>query len=134
MFLQISEQLKSLSTTPSMSSKRIKRSVLSHKVFLNTSSLWPLSDASCVCVCVYIYTFRLSAGALYILWLHIGQGPGGPQVHRAVHSALQGLIAAYVDGRGGHSRAVVTSVSTTGKAELGRPGERGQEVFLKTNM
>lgn len=65
-----------------------------------------------------MHASRLSAGALYILWLHMGQGPGGPQVHRAVHSALQGLIAADVDTRGGHSRAVVMSVSTTGKAEL----------------
>lgn len=77
-----------------------------------------VSDASCVCLCVYMYMFRLSAGALYILWLHIGQGHQGPQVHRAVHAALQGLIAADVDTRGGHSRAVVMSVSTTGTAKL----------------
>lgn len=61
--------------------------------------------------------FRLSGGVLYILWLHVGQSSGG-QVHRAVHSALQELIAADVDSRGRHSKAVIMSLSTAGKGEF----------------
>ncbi|TKS68713.1 hypothetical protein D9C73_002776 [Collichthys lucidus] len=55
---------------------------------------------------------RLNAGVLYILWLQIGQGPGGPQVHRAIHSAIQGLIATDVSIRGIHKEALIISVST----------------------
>ncbi|KAK2817545.1 hypothetical protein Q5P01_025736 [Channa striata] len=58
---------------------------------------------------------RLNAGVLYILWLQMGHGPGGPQVHRDVHSALQGLIATDV----GQGKAVVTSVSTADVNECG---------------
>ncbi|MEQ2201952.1 hypothetical protein XENOCAPTIV_021260, partial [Xenoophorus captivus] len=52
----------------------------------------------------------LNAGALYILWLQIGHGPGGVQIHRAVHSAMQGLLATSVN----HRSAVIMSVSTAG--------------------
>ncbi|XP_008298111.1 uncharacterized protein LOC103370745 [Stegastes partitus] len=62
---------------------------------------------------------RLNAGLLYILWLQIGQEPGGLQVHRVIHSALQGLIAAGVGLRGNHRRAVVLSVSTADVNECG---------------
>ncbi|XP_045905327.1 uncharacterized protein zgc:66455 isoform X1 [Micropterus dolomieu] len=55
---------------------------------------------------------RLSAGVLYILWLQIGQGPGGPHVHRAVHSELQGLISRDISVGGNNKHAVITSVST----------------------
>uniref|UniRef100_A0A3B5ANF6 CUB domain-containing protein n=1 Tax=Stegastes partitus TaxID=144197 RepID=A0A3B5ANF6_9TELE len=44
-----------------------------------------------------VFVCRLNAGLLYILWLQIGQEPGGLQVHRVIHSALQGLIAADVN-------------------------------------
>ncbi|XP_029380042.1 uncharacterized protein LOC115057210 [Echeneis naucrates] len=82
----ISEQLETLNTPLSMSSKRIK---------------------------------RLNAGALYILWLQIGPGPGSSQVHRAVHAAMQGLIATSVGLRGIHRKAVIISVSTADVNECG---------------
>lgn len=66
----------------------------------------------------FLAAFRLSGGVLYILWLHVGQSAGGQQVHRAVHSALQELIASDVDARGRHSRAVIMSLSTAGTGEL----------------
>lgn len=81
----------------------------------------------CACVCV----FRLNVGALFILWLQIGQGPGGPQVHRAVHSALQGLIAADVSVKGSGSRAVITSVSTAGTTELEASARSRAEALNK---
>lgn len=111
-FLQIGEQLKHLSLIPSMSSKRIKRSVCS--IYLLTS------DQSQCCDCLFAAAFRLSGGVLYILWLHVEQSSGGQQVHRAVHSTLQELIAANVDSRGHHSRAVIMSLSTAGTGELFR--------------
>uniref|UniRef100_A0A668RUF4 CUB domain-containing protein n=1 Tax=Oreochromis aureus TaxID=47969 RepID=A0A668RUF4_OREAU len=40
---------------------------------------------------------ELHAGVLYILWLQVRQGPRGMHVHRAIHSALQGLIATDVN-------------------------------------
>lgn len=109
-FLQIGEQLKHLSLIPSISSKRIKRSVCPIYLFV--------SDRSQCCDCLFVAAFRLSRGVLYILWLHVGQNPGGQQVHRAVHSTLQELIAADVDSRGHHSRAVIMSLSTAGTGEL----------------
>ncbi|MED6282331.1 hypothetical protein CHARACLAT_030990, partial [Characodon lateralis] len=57
----------------------------------------------------------LNAGALYILWLQIGHGPGGVQIHRAVHSAMQGLLATSVN----HRSAVIMSVSTADVNECG---------------
>uniref|UniRef100_A0A3Q1J6P7 CUB domain-containing protein n=1 Tax=Anabas testudineus TaxID=64144 RepID=A0A3Q1J6P7_ANATE len=48
-----------------------------------------ISFAGCVC--------RLNAGVLYILWLQIRQEPGTLQVHRSVHSTLQGLISTNVN-------------------------------------
>ncbi|XP_044045403.1 uncharacterized protein zgc:66455 isoform X2 [Siniperca chuatsi] len=60
---------------------------------------------------------RLHAGVLYILWLQIGHGLGGPQVHRAVHSALQDLIATSI--RVNHGKAVIASVSTADVNECG---------------
>ncbi|XP_022065319.1 uncharacterized protein zgc:66455 [Acanthochromis polyacanthus] len=62
---------------------------------------------------------RLNAGVLYILWLQIGQEPGGLQVHRVIHSALQSLIAAGVGLRGNHRKAVILSVSTADVNECG---------------
>ncbi|KAF3688136.1 hypothetical protein EXN66_Car003808 [Channa argus] len=62
---------------------------------------------------------RLNAGVLYILWLQIGHGPGGPHVHKAVRSALHGLIAKDVSLREDHGKAVVTSVSTADVNECG---------------
>ncbi|XP_044197860.1 uncharacterized protein zgc:66455 isoform X1 [Thunnus albacares] len=62
---------------------------------------------------------RLSAGVLYILWLQISQGPGGPRVHRAVHSTIQSLIATGFGLRGNHEKAVVISVSTADVNECG---------------
>ncbi|XP_071360646.1 uncharacterized protein [Trachinotus anak] len=62
---------------------------------------------------------RLNAGVLYILWLQIGQGPGSQEVHRTVHSAMQGLIATSVGLRGLHRKAVVVSVSTADVNECG---------------
>ncbi|XP_063740402.1 uncharacterized protein zgc:66455 isoform X1 [Eleginops maclovinus] len=55
---------------------------------------------------------RLSAGALYILWLQLDQGPRGLQVHMTVHSALQGLMSTHVGVRGNSRKAVILSVST----------------------
>jgi len=68
----------------------------------------------------YILGFgcRLNAGALYILWLQIGQGPGGVQIHRAVHSAMQGLLATGVNLRVNGMNAVIMSVSTAGTVGL----------------
>lgn len=57
---------------------------------------------------------RLNAGALYILWLQIGHGPGGVPIHRAVHSAMQGLLATGVNLRVNQRNAVIMSVSTAG--------------------
>ncbi|XP_018530589.2 LOW QUALITY PROTEIN: uncharacterized protein zgc:66455 [Lates calcarifer] len=62
---------------------------------------------------------RLSAGVLYILWLQMGQGSGSQQVHRAVHSAMQGLVATSVGLRGLHRKAVILSVSTADVNECG---------------
>ncbi|XP_034055464.1 uncharacterized protein zgc:66455 isoform X2 [Gymnodraco acuticeps] len=55
---------------------------------------------------------RLSAGALFIVWLQLDQGPGGLQVHRTLHSALQGLISTHVGVRANGRKAVILSVST----------------------
>ncbi|KAF3852687.1 hypothetical protein F7725_006042 [Dissostichus mawsoni] len=55
---------------------------------------------------------RLSAGALFIVWLQLDQGPGGLQVHRTLHSALQGLLSTHVGVRGNRRKAVILSVST----------------------
>ncbi|XP_041837753.1 uncharacterized protein zgc:66455 [Melanotaenia boesemani] len=62
---------------------------------------------------------RLNAGALYILWLQIGQEPGGVHVHRAVHSAMQGLLATGISLRVHRRNAVVMSVSTADVNECG---------------
>uniref|UniRef100_A0A3B3CJ12 EGF-like domain-containing protein n=1 Tax=Oryzias melastigma TaxID=30732 RepID=A0A3B3CJ12_ORYME len=62
---------------------------------------------------------RLNAGALYILWLQIGQGPGGGQVHRAVHSAMQGLLSSGVNLRVNRKNAIIMSVSTADVNECG---------------
>ncbi|XP_051241464.1 uncharacterized protein zgc:66455 isoform X2 [Dicentrarchus labrax] len=62
---------------------------------------------------------RLSAGVLYILWLQIGQGPGGLQVHEVVHSVLQGFIGTDVAVRGKHGKAVIMSLSTADVNECG---------------
>lgn len=61
---------------------------------------------------------RLRVGVLYILWLHMGQGPRSPQVPRAVHSALQDLIEKSVGTRGSPNKGVIISLSTAGTAEL----------------
>lgn len=100
MCLQISDQLKALQTPLSMSSKRIKRSV--HYSLMPSAAL--IADA---CVC------RLNAGALFILWVQIGQEPGDLKVHGVIHATLQGLIAA--DVTGSRSGAVIVSVSTAGR-------------------
>lgn len=115
-FLQIGEQLKHLSLIPSTSSKRIKRSVPNR---LCPISLLTSYRSRC-CDSLFAAAFRLSGGVLYILWLHVGQSSGGQQVHRAVHSTLQELIAADVDSGGRHSRAVIMSLSTAGTGELFR--------------
>ncbi|KAF7213213.1 uncharacterized protein zgc:66455 isoform X1 [Nothobranchius furzeri] len=62
---------------------------------------------------------RLNAGALYILWLKIGQGPGGVQIHRAVHSAMQGLLTPGVSLQASDKNAVIMSVSTADVNECG---------------
>ncbi|XP_008416175.1 uncharacterized protein LOC103469901 isoform X1 [Poecilia reticulata] len=62
---------------------------------------------------------RLNAGALYILWLQLGHGPGGMQIHRAVHSAMQGLLATGANLRVNHRSAVIMSVSTADVNECG---------------
>ncbi|XP_047433486.1 uncharacterized protein zgc:66455 isoform X2 [Mugil cephalus] len=71
---------------------------------------------------------RLHAGALYILWLQSGHGPGGVQAHRALHSALQGLIAKAFDLGGNHRTAIIMSVSTADVNECGT-----QLVLCDTN-
>ncbi|XP_013987018.2 uncharacterized protein isoform X1 [Salmo salar] len=55
---------------------------------------------------------RLSAGVLYILWLHIGGGPEGVKVHRTLHPALQELLEMVVSPRGSSTQGVIVSVST----------------------
>lgn len=113
-FLQISEQLKHLSLAPSMSSKRIKRSVATR-----WCPTYPLpSDHGQSCHFLLVAAFRLSGGVLYILWLQVGQNAGGQEVHRAVHSALPQLIATDADARLRHSRAVIMSLSIAGTGEL----------------
>lgn len=102
MCLQISDQLKALQTPLSMSSKRIKRLV--HYPVMPAAAL---SADACVCVC------RLNAGALFILWVQIGQEPGDLKVHRVTHATLQGLIA--TDVTGSRSGAIIVSVSTAGR-------------------
>ncbi|XP_013888359.1 uncharacterized protein zgc:66455 [Austrofundulus limnaeus] len=62
---------------------------------------------------------RLNTGVLYILWLQIGQGPRGVQIHRAVHSAMQGLLTMDVNLRVSRRNVVVMSVSTTDVNECG---------------
>uniref|UniRef100_A0A7N6F9Y8 CUB domain-containing protein n=2 Tax=Anabas testudineus TaxID=64144 RepID=A0A7N6F9Y8_ANATE len=62
---------------------------------------------------------RLNAGVLYILWLQIRQEPGTLQVHRSVHSTLQGLISTSIYLRENHGKAVVMSVSTADVNECG---------------
>jgi len=113
-FLQISEQLKALHTPPAMAPKRIKRLVcgLPESIWspsfpsLASSRLDPqvLSDGSRLCVC------RLSTGLLYILWLQVGQEHGGPRLHQALHSGLQGLVVG-----GNRRKAVLVSVTIAGE-------------------
>ncbi|XP_029594817.1 uncharacterized protein zgc:66455 [Salmo trutta] len=55
---------------------------------------------------------RLSAGVLYILWLYIGGGPEGVNVHRTLHPALQELLERVVSPRGSSTQGVIVSVST----------------------
>ncbi|XP_030599514.1 uncharacterized protein LOC115790014 [Archocentrus centrarchus] len=62
---------------------------------------------------------RLHAGVLYILWLQIRQEPGGLRVHRAIHSALQGLISTGINFSGNLREAVIMSVSTADVNECG---------------
>ncbi|XP_049428448.1 uncharacterized protein zgc:66455 isoform X2 [Epinephelus fuscoguttatus] len=62
---------------------------------------------------------RLSAGVLYIIWLQIGQGPRGLQVHKSVHYALKGLTATGVGTRGNHREAFIMSLSTADVNECG---------------
>ncbi|XP_028315421.1 uncharacterized protein LOC114471070 [Gouania willdenowi] len=59
---------------------------------------------------------RLQSGVLYILWLQVKPPPGGSQVHRDVHSALQTLVtnAAALEGK-----AAIVSVSTADVNECG---------------
>lgn len=66
-----------------------------------------LSVLTHACVC------RLNAGALFILWVQIGQEPGDLKVHRVIHATLQGLIA--TDVTGSRSGAIIVSVSTAGR-------------------
>ncbi|XP_037327854.2 uncharacterized protein zgc:66455 isoform X1 [Pungitius pungitius] len=54
---------------------------------------------------------RLSKGLLYILWLQIGQKPGGAEVREVVRSRLEGLIATEIDLGESHVKAVLVSVS-----------------------
>ncbi|KAM8879993.1 uncharacterized protein AB9W97_015060 isoform 2-T2 [Spinachia spinachia] len=54
---------------------------------------------------------RLSKGLLYILWLQIGQKPGGAPVQEAVRSRLEGLIATEIDLGESRATAVLVSVS-----------------------
>ncbi|XP_071246888.1 uncharacterized protein [Salvelinus alpinus] len=56
---------------------------------------------------------RLSAGVLYILWLYIGGGPEGVNVHRTLHPALQELLERVVSPRGSSTQGVIVSVSTS---------------------
>lgn len=74
---------------------------------------------------------RLRVGVLYILWLHMGQGPRSPQVPRAVHSALQDLIEKSVGTRRNPNKAVIISLSTAGTAELD-PLLRSVNVLTRT--
>uniref|UniRef100_A0A4W5MP69 EGF-like domain-containing protein n=1 Tax=Hucho hucho TaxID=62062 RepID=A0A4W5MP69_9TELE len=60
----------------------------------------------------YFFINRLSAGVLYILWLHIGGGPEGVKVHRTLHPALQELLERVVSPRGSSTQGVIVSVST----------------------
>ncbi|KAK9540807.1 hypothetical protein VZT92_003233 [Zoarces viviparus] len=62
---------------------------------------------------------RLSTGVLYILWLQIGQEPEGLQVHKVVHSRLQGLIATRINVSENHRKAVLISVSIADVNECG---------------
>ncbi|XP_013122962.1 uncharacterized protein zgc:66455 isoform X3 [Oreochromis niloticus] len=62
---------------------------------------------------------RLHAGVLYILWLQVRQGPRGMHVHRAIHSALQGLIATGINFKGNLRKAIIMSVSTADVNECG---------------
>ncbi|XP_055761505.1 uncharacterized protein LOC129838507 isoform X1 [Salvelinus fontinalis] len=55
---------------------------------------------------------RLSAGVLYILWLHIGGGPEGVKIHRTLHLALQELLEMVVSPRDISTQGVIVSVST----------------------
>uniref|UniRef100_A0A8C5CZP4 CUB domain-containing protein n=1 Tax=Gouania willdenowi TaxID=441366 RepID=A0A8C5CZP4_GOUWI len=70
----------------------------------------------CVCVRVRVRVCRLQSGVLYILWLQVKPPPGGSQVHRDVHSALQTLVtnAAALEGK-----AAIVSVSTADVNECG---------------
>ncbi|XP_058496195.1 uncharacterized protein zgc:66455 [Solea solea] len=54
---------------------------------------------------------KLNAGLLYILWLQIGPGSGGPQVHSIVDAAIQSLNATDVGGVI-HKRVVIVSTHT----------------------
>ncbi|XP_055763489.1 uncharacterized protein LOC129839844 isoform X2 [Salvelinus fontinalis] len=56
---------------------------------------------------------RLSAGVLYILWLYIGGGPEGVNVHTTLHLALQELLERVVSPRGSSTQGVIVSVSTS---------------------
>uniref|UniRef100_A0A3Q3AQV3 CUB domain-containing protein n=1 Tax=Kryptolebias marmoratus TaxID=37003 RepID=A0A3Q3AQV3_KRYMA len=139
-FLQISKQLGTLHTHLSLSSKRIKRFVQNKSTKLlcvehliickhvkkskvlgrnyeEKKKLIYEKLINSVTVKVHVgFVCRLNAGALYILWLQIGQGPGGMQIHRAVHSAMQGLLATGVNLRVSHQRlcVCVTDVNECG--------------------
>ncbi|CAG5947544.1 uncharacterized protein ACNS7B_012230 isoform 2-T2 [Menidia menidia] len=58
---------------------------------------------------------RLNAGALYILWLQIGQGSGGVGIQMAVKSAMQGLL----NLRATFRNAAIISVSSADVNECG---------------
>ncbi|XP_041959543.1 uncharacterized protein zgc:66455 isoform X1 [Alosa sapidissima] len=62
---------------------------------------------------------RLSSGALFLLWLHFGEGQDGVQSHRVLHAAAQGLRGRSLLPQEGGTEGVVAYVSIADVNECG---------------
>ncbi|XP_062389801.1 uncharacterized protein zgc:66455 [Sardina pilchardus] len=62
---------------------------------------------------------RLSSGALFLLWLHFGEGQDGVQSHRALHAMAQGLRGRSLLPQEGGTDGVIAYVSIADVNECG---------------
>ncbi|KAL2086496.1 hypothetical protein ACEWY4_017555 [Coilia grayii] len=62
---------------------------------------------------------RLSSGALFLLWVHFGEGQDGAHTHGVLHAAAEGLRGRSLLLQGGGTEGVITYISVTDVNECG---------------